>query len=523
MTEGMATPPRKRGRPRRSSQVEAGSKQKGKAQEADIHSISGKLGLQIGAKLHHVRIGRGLTQQDLAKGTFSKSYISAIEHGKIKPSLRALVYLAERLDLPVAYFLDGSDLDDGSSAPGSVGAARFSVADAADLKLAQADHLSDDQPQSALSLLRELDIAQLSPAQQLRRNLLLAEINVTLRDDLAARTAIEQADRLTQNLGDHEASYKLRSLEAELEAQEGRPEIAATRYQALIPAARSGAVKQPSLRLSIYMGLGNALRKLGRSAEAATTFNSALAAIQDADNVDHLAATLWRLSTAAQAAGELGRARDYATRSLALRDAADGICQIITIYTSLAEIAQQLGHWDEAQGHLEAALAVAEQLRDDYSCAEALHGLSRLVFKREQLTDDLLKQAEDYANRCLDAAHKSADDELIGKALAVVGTVQDAEGNPAASDRSYQQAIAQLKQAQADRALSETYFEYAQLLRKRGDTARAGEYLEQAYLLGRGLLRCLSAAQFCNIIPSYACQAIAHVAKERANHERSRD
>ena len=125
-------------------------------------------------------------------------------------------------------------------------------------------------------------------------------------------------------------------------------------------------------------------------------------------------------------------------------------------------------------------------MRADHQCAEALHGLARLVFKRDKMNDDLLKQAEDYANRCLEYASKAADDTLLGKALAVVGLVQETEGDSAASDKSYQQAIARLKQAQADAALSETYFEYAQLLRKRGEVRRAGEYLEQAYLLRQG-------------------------------------
>jgi tetratricopeptide (TPR) repeat protein len=266
----------------------------------------------------------------------------------------------------------------------------------------------------------------------------------------------------------------------------GRPQVAAARYEALVPAAHSGEIKEPALRLSVYMGLGNAHRKLGQRKEATAAYNAALALTAEADNVDRLAATFWKLSVAWQQAGELERARQYASRSLALSEAATDICQVITIHVSLAELEQQAGHWDAAQTHLEAALAVAEQLRDDHQCAEALHGLARLVFKRDKMSDDLLKQAEDYANRCLDYAGKVADDALLGKAWAVVGLVQDSQGDPTASDKSYQQAIARLKQAQADAALSETYFEYAQLLRKRGEVRRAGEYLEQAYLLGRG-------------------------------------
>ncbi len=473
MADGTTTPPRRRGRPRRSEQTAVGSKQQVN-KDVDIISISGKLGAQIGVKLHHARTSRGLTQQDLAQDTFSKSYVSAIEHGKIKPSLRALVYLAGRLEMPLAYFLDGS-LDDHAT-----------TTTASDLLLDEVEHQASAAPQAALARLQELAAVSLSPAQQLRLNLLLAELNLTLKDALGARMAIQQATPLAQSLADEQVGYKLRQLEAEVELTSGRLQLAAAAYAALIPAARSGDIKEPALRVSVYMGLGNAHRKMDHHREAADAYSAALRLADEADNVDHLAASYWKLSVAWQEGGDLERAKDYANRSLALTAAATDICQVITIHTNLAEVAQQQGHWDEAQAQLKAALAVAEQLRDDHRCAEALHGLARLVFKRDKVSDDLLKQAEDYAHRCLDHASKSVDDELIGKALAVVGLVQESEGDSAASDKSYQQAIARLKQAQAEATLSETYFEYAQLLRKRGEVVQAGEYLEQAYLLGRG-------------------------------------
>jgi len=51
----------------------------------------------IGRNLATVRKARGLSQQTLAEGLFSKGYVSSIEHGKIFPSVRALQALAGRL------------------------------------------------------------------------------------------------------------------------------------------------------------------------------------------------------------------------------------------------------------------------------------------------------------------------------------------------------------------------------------------------------------------------------------------
>src|SRR5215475_14462864 len=67
--------------------------------------------MTLGNRVRTARIAANKTQQQLAGDTYSKSYISAVEHGKMTPSVQALSVLAERLGLPVAYFLGEGDAD----------------------------------------------------------------------------------------------------------------------------------------------------------------------------------------------------------------------------------------------------------------------------------------------------------------------------------------------------------------------------------------------------------------------------
>src|SRR6478672_4009711 len=60
----------------------------------------------LGQRIRQVRTRRGLTQQDLAGDDYSKSYISAIEQGKTRPSLEALQRMASRLEVPASLLLD---------------------------------------------------------------------------------------------------------------------------------------------------------------------------------------------------------------------------------------------------------------------------------------------------------------------------------------------------------------------------------------------------------------------------------
>src|SRR4051794_8155292 len=59
----------------------------------------------LGARLRAARHARGLSQEQIAQPEFTKSYISAVERGKARPSLKALALLAGRLQVPLAELL----------------------------------------------------------------------------------------------------------------------------------------------------------------------------------------------------------------------------------------------------------------------------------------------------------------------------------------------------------------------------------------------------------------------------------
>lgn len=59
----------------------------------------------IGERMRAARIAANITQQELAGTTYSKSYISAVERGKMTPSLQVLLILAERLGVSLSYLL----------------------------------------------------------------------------------------------------------------------------------------------------------------------------------------------------------------------------------------------------------------------------------------------------------------------------------------------------------------------------------------------------------------------------------
>ncbi|TML82675.1 MAG: helix-turn-helix transcriptional regulator, partial [Actinobacteria bacterium] len=66
----------------------------------------------VGERLRRLRLERGLSQRDLSAPGVSYAYISRIEAGARRPSVKALRMLAKKLGVTPGYLETGSDLDD---------------------------------------------------------------------------------------------------------------------------------------------------------------------------------------------------------------------------------------------------------------------------------------------------------------------------------------------------------------------------------------------------------------------------
>lgn len=63
--------------------------------------------MELGEKLKQARLEAGLSQRALCGEEITRNMLSQIEHGTAKPSMSTLRYLAQRLEKPVSWFLDG--------------------------------------------------------------------------------------------------------------------------------------------------------------------------------------------------------------------------------------------------------------------------------------------------------------------------------------------------------------------------------------------------------------------------------
>ena len=61
---------------------------------------------QIGERIRKARAEAGLSQAQLGAPHFTRAYVSAIELGKVRPAMKSLEFLADKLGKPTTYFLE---------------------------------------------------------------------------------------------------------------------------------------------------------------------------------------------------------------------------------------------------------------------------------------------------------------------------------------------------------------------------------------------------------------------------------
>ncbi len=168
---------------------------------------------RVGTNIREVRTKLGMTQAQLAAPEFSISYISAIERGKIRPSLKALSILARRLDVPLTFLLEGSPA--GAAEARAVG---YSPADSGpdqkiDVDLLQASVLIQQGAyEEAKELLAPIQAERITTDQVYRLYLLRGQIHLGTNEYQEAVVDLRSAVTQAESLNDSESIERARNL-----------------------------------------------------------------------------------------------------------------------------------------------------------------------------------------------------------------------------------------------------------------------------------------------------------------------
>ena len=267
----------------------------------------------IGQRLRRLRLGRGLSQRELASPGVSYAYISRIEAGARRPSVKALRMLARKLGVSADYLETGSEIRD---------------VDERELRIADAELglRLDESTERAETALRQLYDEAVSAGDA------IAASRVSLALGLAAASAGRNAEAIERLEAGLEVAPVSPSLRPEVFAALGRaytatsrPDLAVELFERCLGEIAEDAPEDVAARLRFATYLGNALGELDELERAQTVLDAALERTDEVTD-PHARVRLYRsLAQLNESRGRPLTALEYVRRALALLAVTDDL------------------------------------------------------------------------------------------------------------------------------------------------------------------------------------------------------
>jgi tetratricopeptide (TPR) repeat protein len=414
------------------------------------------LARRIGQRILIARRSAGMTQLDLARGRYTKAYISALEKGHAKPSVAALNFISERLGLPPAYFLGGDDK-------------RWTRLEA-DLLLASGRF---EEAADAYESLSANTVDRGALADLLRGH---AEALCRLGRGLEAIKPATQALELFESarrseeaiLAGYWLAYALYIAENTAEAR--------SVLRMLLDRVRGGLKVEPDIELRLLTAASYVETWDGKHQAAVTYLEEARALGTDLDD-RRRAAFLSALAMAYYGNGDVEGAVRAGTQSLALFQAFEAQHEAALVANNLANAYLAIGNLTRAGELVAEARHDHEALRDDRELANVLDTEARIHLARGDT-----ERAIELAGRAAEMAEAADNKKALTDATVTMARAARQADRPDEAIEVYERAAVLLREHGPHAGMAEVLTEYADLVASRGDH-------ETAYRLTREALR----------------------------------
>ncbi len=413
----------------------------------------------LGERVRAARRERGMSQAQLAGDELTKGFISQVESGIVRPSVRSLQIIATRLGKSLDYLIGDTPL-------------------ATEKRLAfhrLAAEAAVERRDWAVVRDQVRDGLECAPAKRDRAGLLrlLAQAELAEGKHEAAFDRVAEALSLVDHETDADEVAHLLHVRGITYGDLNQHLAASQTLEQARDAMERHEVNDPRLRARILVALGTAYRRLNRTAKAMQTFTSALDLASGVEELRLAALGHVGVAVSLYDSGELDGSLTNYRRALELFERVADRSFELSVLHSLASIQLERGSTDEARDLADRCVALARTGHDETMAATAEIVLARIALARGD-ADEALRVAK--------GAEKALAGDRVQRAdaLRVIGAAQDALGAYTASDRAYRRGLELLGEIGDRPDRSSMAVEYAHKLRARGEVEQAFHYLELA-------------------------------------------
>jgi transcriptional regulator with XRE-family HTH domain len=402
----------------------------------------------VGARIRSLRTAKGLTQAQLAEPQYTKAYISMLESGRTRASMKALEHIAGVLGVKPADLLGGAP---------SPATPQYTLLEARRM-------IEQGRAREAIALLEELEEG-LTAQDQLVRLRYLANGYNGIGQPKQAFPLIERAQRMAELLEDAEEQVRVKAVLAASYARTYAYEEAARVLRECIEACDNGVVNDPPFHFRRLVDLALIQSNQRQPKVALASFERALEISEQFSDSPSLANLYAGMAKAYHDSGDVEAAIVYNQRSLQVYEELGLIDQVACALDNAAALYVEYGNVTRARESLARASHLAEEAKRDGTLASIKASEAEVLAKSD--ADAALEEAQ----TALKFARKVDQPDAQIRMLVLTGELR-MKANGAAARRSFQEAR-QLAEERAPHLLRVIFDRWSRAAEASGDPDEA--------------------------------------------------
>jgi transcriptional regulator with XRE-family HTH domain len=402
----------------------------------------------VGARIRSLRTAKGLTQAQVAEPNYTKAYISMLESGRTRASMKALEHIAGVLGVQPA------DLLGGVAAPATP---QYQLLEAR-------RYIEQMRPADAIPILESLEEGLGASDQLVRLRYLAVAYNVAGQPKQAF-PLIERAQRMAELLEDEEEQVRVNAVLAGAYARTYAYDEAVRLLREIVAACENGVVNDPAFHFRRLVDLAVALTNLRQPKQALAAYERAIAVADTFGDRPALGNLYAGMAKNYQNEGDLEAAIVYNQRSLQIFEELGLFDQVACTLDNAALLYADYGNRERARECLTRAADLAIQAKRDGTLASIRASEAEVAAKTDP------KHAAELAQEALKFARKVDHPYAQVRLHVLLGELR-MNANAAAARRSFQEAR-QLAEERAPQLLRVIFDRWSHAAESTGDSEEA--------------------------------------------------
>ena len=380
------------------------------------NAIRSALTADVGARIRSLRTARGLTQAQLAEPQYTKAYISMLESGRTRASMKALEHIAGRLGV------QPSDLLGGSPSPA---APQYDLIEARRL-------VEQGLSVEAIPMLEALEEG-LTPSDQLVRLRYLAIAYNMAGEAKQAFPLLERAQRMAELLGDAQEQVRIKAALAASYSKTYAYEDSIRLVRECVQACDEGVVSDPTFHFRRLADLAVMLTNQRRPKEAMPIYERAIEMADQFSDRRSLGTMYAGLAKAHHLQGDVELAIRYNQRSLQVYEELSALDQVACTLDNIAVQYAEYGNRERARESLARAAQIATEIKRDTTLASIRTTEAEIMAKGD------VDEGMTLAQEALKFARKIDQVDAQIRAMVLIGELK-MKTNGTAARKSFQEA-----------------------------------------------------------------------------------